>query len=94
MAEQQRGSVPRVVLEDRWAGLVTLPNGDWSKLFLRLDRVLLDVYAHIARVENSGESDPTSEWPDHDGARAVHELVLEAVKRTMLDEIERRGLAR
>ena len=79
--------VTREILEDRWDGMVYRREvGDhWGPLMVRLDQTLIKMYERLTRVEHDGMVV---------GAGGVHDAVHDAIKRTLLDEIDRRGLAR
>jgi hypothetical protein len=86
--------VSREILEDRWRIAIEGPDDGWTRPMKRLDRALIALQEAVVRWPWTGEADPTSDRPDLDGTGAVHEAVHEAVRTTMLDEIERRGIAR
>ncbi len=96
MATASATAVSREILEDRWACATHVRELDdeWSKPMERLDRALRELQAAVTRREWTGTVDPTPDRPDLDGSGEVHHLVHEAVRQTMLDEIEKRGMAR
>lgn len=87
-------AVSREVLEDRWACATHVRELDdeWSKLMWRLDSTLIKLQEAVTRREWTGTI--ASDGPTHDGSGEVHRLVHDAVRTTMLDAIERLGVAR
>jgi hypothetical protein len=96
MTTATKSRVSRAILEDRWDSATDIPASDtgWTRTMEKLDEALREYYVAVTRRDFTGEMDPTPEGPDGDGSGEVHEAVHDAVRRTMLDEIEKRGLAR
>lgn len=88
-------AISREVLEDRWACATHAREiGDeWSELMETLDSTLIKLQEAVTRREFTGTiaSDGGTEY---DGSGEVHDLVHETVRTTMLDAIERLGVAR
>jgi hypothetical protein len=89
-------AVTREVLEDRWNGLINDPKADigWSPVMVKLDKVIRTLYEDVSRRPWTGYRDPSPESPDLDGSGDVTSAVHDAFKRALLDEIDKRGLAR
>ena len=91
MARATAPAITRAVLEDRWDGLMTTGRaGVSTKLQVRLDGVIRQLFERVARIEWTGELDGEG----HDGTGSVTDEVETIIRRELLDRIERRGLAR
>lgn len=91
----QAPPVPRAILEDRWECAIyerSIGN-DWSKVMTRLDRAIIELFELVSRRDYTGEVAATPERPEFNGSGDVQSAVHDAVRRTMLDEIERLGIA-
>src|SRR5450759_5406779 len=69
-----RRGVAREILEDRWDGFVSRPNGQMAPKFLRLCRALNAAVAVVARYEDEDESPLERELLE-----MVHERIVQRV---------------
>jgi hypothetical protein len=73
-ALQERPGETREILEDRWDGFVSLPDGRMSPKFLRLCRALNVAVAAVARYHDEDESPMEGDLLD-----LIHEFIVRRV---------------
>jgi len=84
----------RQILEDRWQGATHDAAGTWTRVTVKLDHCLVELYEAIARRPWTGELGASDDRPDADGSGVVTDNALEAVRQAILDGIESQGNAR
>lgn len=83
---EDQATIPRLVLEDRYAGAVDERAGDaYTRTGLKLANLVSAVIVEVARVDD-GRSLA--------GTGGVEETVMAAIRETIIREIESRGIAR
>jgi hypothetical protein len=90
MATATAPAITRDMLEDRYVGLLHDGNNP-SELQDRLDDVLWDLVAGVARRATKGPEADTSDHPFDEG---IVDRCEAEVRRIILDELESRGVAR
>jgi hypothetical protein len=80
--------VPRLLLEDRYDGLVDDPDDTWTELGEQLHKAIEDLVIHTAR------RDIDQLTADDDAGGHIVGAAMAAVRETILNEIASRGIAR
>jgi hypothetical protein len=74
LQEEWHGQETKEILEDRWDGFVSLPDGRMSPKFLRLCRSLDMAVAAVARYQDEDESPLEDDLLD-----LIHEFIVRKV---------------
>jgi hypothetical protein len=74
LQEEWHGQETKAILEDRWDGFVSRPDGTMSPKFLRLCRALGVAVAEVSRYEDEDESPLEDDLLD-----LIHEFIVRKV---------------